>query len=82
MTGTRYYDPEIGRFINADSVISDVGGSIPGYNMFAYACTRKQNNILDSWNNLDECFCSIYHSFDDMKDEYEYDEVMSRQSQN
>ena len=37
-----------------------------------YACIRNQNAVVDSWNNLDECFCSIYHSFDDMKDEYEF----------
>lgn len=37
-----------------------------------YACIRNQNVIVDSWNNLDDCFCSIYHSFDDMKDEYEF----------
>ena len=36
-----------------------------------YACIQKQNTIVDSWNNLDECFCDVYHSFDDMKDEYE-----------
>lgn len=37
-----------------------------------YACTKNQKDIVDSWDNLDECFCSIYHSFDDMKDEYEF----------
>lgn len=37
-----------------------------------YACIREQNEIVDSWNNLDECFCSVFHSFDDMKDEYEF----------
>ena len=37
-----------------------------------YACIQKQNRIVDSWDNLDECFCSVYHSFDDMKDEYEF----------
>ena len=37
-----------------------------------YACIRNQNAIVDSWDNLDECFCSIYHSFDDMKDEYDF----------
>lgn len=37
-----------------------------------YGCIRNQNDIVDSWNNLDECFCSVFHSFDDMKDEYEF----------
>ena len=31
---SRYYDPEIGRFINADNAISGTGGDILGYNMF------------------------------------------------
>ena len=32
---SRYYDPEIGRFINADSQLNQKDG-ILGYNMFAY----------------------------------------------
>ena len=32
---SRYYDPEIGRFINADSYTS-TGQGFLGYNMFAY----------------------------------------------
>ena len=32
---TRYYDPEVGRFINADGIIGANGGVL-GYNMFAY----------------------------------------------
>jgi len=32
---SRYYDPEIGRFINADGLIS-TGQGLLGYNMFAY----------------------------------------------
>jgi len=34
---SRYYDPEIGRWINADSLVS-TGQGILGYNMFAYRC--------------------------------------------
>ena len=33
---TRYYDPEICRFINADGVISGTGESVKGYNLFVY----------------------------------------------
>ena len=33
---SRYYDAGIGRFISADKVISDLGGDIRGYNLFAY----------------------------------------------
>ncbi|MBR6563606.1 MAG: hypothetical protein IKK70_06695 [Clostridia bacterium] len=32
---SRYYDPTVGRFINADGIIGANGG-IEGYNMFAY----------------------------------------------
>ena len=48
---SRYYDPEIGRWINADNRISGVGGSILGYNMFAY-CMNNPVNMSDptgSW---------------------------------
>ena len=44
---SRYYDPEIGRWINADSVIAGVSGSIQGYNMFAY-CFNNPVNMSDS----------------------------------
>lgn len=46
LTGTRYYDPEIGRFINADNQIAGVGGNILGYNMFAY-CYNNPVNYFD-----------------------------------
>ena len=36
---TRYYDPEVGRFLNADGYIG-ANGDIPGYNMFAYCSNR------------------------------------------
>ena len=43
----RYYDPEVGRWINADSVIAGVGGSVQGYNLFAY-CFNNPVNMSDS----------------------------------
>ena len=43
---SRYYDPEIGRFINADSVISGTGESVQGYNLFAY-CNNNPVNMSD-----------------------------------
>ena len=46
LTGTRYYDPEIGRFINADGEISDLGGNVLGYNLFAY-CFNNPVNMDD-----------------------------------
>ncbi len=43
---SRYYDPEIGRFLNADSVLAGVGGSAQGYNLFAY-CFNNPVNMSD-----------------------------------
>ena len=48
---SRYYDPEIGRWLNADSVIAGVGGHVLGHNMFAY-CFNNPMNMVDytgSW---------------------------------
>ena len=50
LTGTRYYDPEIGRFINADNQISGVGSDIRGYNLFAY-CFNNPVNMSDPTGN-------------------------------
>ena len=47
---SRYYDPEIGRWINADNRISGVGGNILGYNMFAY-CMNNPVNMSDPSGN-------------------------------
>ena len=47
---SRYYDPEIGRFINADNVISASGDSVAGYNMFAY-CFNNPINMIDENGN-------------------------------
>ena len=43
---SRYYDPEIGRWINADGELSEVGGDILGYNLFAY-CFNNPVNMDD-----------------------------------
>ena len=37
------------------------------------SCIRNTTTIVDSWDSLDDCFCSVYHSFDDRKEEYEFD---------
>ena len=47
---SRYYDPEIGRWINADGEMSDVGGDILGYNLFAY-CMNNPVNMSDPSGN-------------------------------
>ena len=43
---SRFYDPEIGRWINADDAIAGVGGDICGYNLFAY-CMNDPVNMSD-----------------------------------
>ena len=47
---SRYYDPEVGRFISADGEISGVGGDILGYNLFAY-CQNNPVNMSDPDGN-------------------------------
>jgi len=44
---SRYYDPAIKRFINADGAISGVGSEILGYNQYAY-CMNNPVNTIDS----------------------------------
>jgi len=44
LTGTRYYDSEIGRFINADGYVS-TGQGILGTNMFAYCGNNPVNRV-------------------------------------
>ena len=46
---SRYYDPEIGRWINADSLLSQ--GSVLGNNMFAY-CLNNPVNMADTTGEL------------------------------
>jgi len=47
---SRYYDPEVGRFINAD-VFASTGQSIIGFNMFAY-CLNDPVNRVDYSGNM------------------------------
>lgn len=44
LTGTRYYDPEIGRFINADGQLNPQEG-MTGYNLFQYCGNNPVNRI-------------------------------------
>lgn len=37
-----------------------------------YSCITEKSEIVDSWETLDECFCSIYNALLDSKEEYEY----------
>lgn len=50
---SRYYHPEIYRFINADSVVSGAGRSIHGYNLFIY-CLNNSVNMLDTTGHWSE----------------------------
>jgi len=43
---SRYYDPEVMRFINADGLVS-TGQGVVGYNMYVY-CNNNPMNMRDS----------------------------------
>jgi len=47
---SRYYNPEVGRFINADGMVSGIGGSILGYNLFSYCFNNPVNKGDPSGN--------------------------------
>ena len=58
---SRYYDPTVGRFINADGQLSGVGGDMQGYNLFAY-CQNDPVNMSDPtghWPKLSTVFTVI-----------------------
>lgn len=48
---SRYYNPAMGRFINADKLLPGPGGDIVGYNLFAY-CLNNPVNMADPTGNL------------------------------
>ena len=47
---SRYYDPNTCRFINADSVMANVGGNVLSNNLYAY-CFNNPVNLTDSSGN-------------------------------
>lgn len=47
---SRYYDPEVGRFLNADGEMASIGGDAIGYNLFAY-CFNNPINMSDPAGN-------------------------------
>ncbi len=63
LTGTRYYDPEIGRFINADGYVS-TGQGVLGNNMFAY-CGNNPVNRADPtgmfWKEIGDFFSNAWN---------------------
>ncbi len=54
---SRYYNPEIGRFINADSYAATGQGAL-GNNMFAY-CNNNPVNMYDNTGNCPEWIKSV-----------------------
>lgn len=36
-----------------------------------YSCNKNECEIIDSWDNLDECLCAIFDSFKDCRNEYD-----------
>ena len=60
---SRYYNPEICRFISADAFVSTVQG-ILGYNMFAYCGNNPVMRVdrtgsLPSWNDIASVFTAV-----------------------
>ena len=56
---SRYYDPAVGRFINADALVAGTSGSVHGFNQFSY-CFNNPVNMEDdtghwpTWNDIKE----------------------------
>ena len=48
--GSRYYNPQWGRFVNADNQIAGIGSNPGGYNVFAY-CANNPTNMSDPEGN-------------------------------
>ncbi len=62
---SRYYNPQVGRFINADGYVS-TGQDVTGYNMFAY-CGNNPVNRMDSygefWTSIKTLFNNVINAF-------------------
>ena len=58
---SRYYDPEVGRWINADGYIAGVGGDIRGYNLFLYCFNNPVNmgDFTGNWPSLSQIFTTV-----------------------
>ena len=59
---SRYYDPEVDRWLNADSVLIGIGGDFRGNNLFTY-CINNPVNFCDPmgyWPDWDVLFNSNF----------------------
>ena len=56
---SRYYDPETGRFINADNIVARNGNSTQGYNLFVY-CFNNPINLSDPSGNWPQQVIDIF----------------------
>ena len=74
---SRYYDPAVGRFINADVFVS-TGQGFLGYNMFAYCLNDPVNGCdpcgscfhrWDFWNDCEDCADKTF--VDHLKEAYD-----------
>ena len=52
---TRYYSPDMSRFLNADNLVIGTGGNVLGNNLFAY-CMNCPTNMSDSSGNAPQWF--------------------------
>ena len=61
---SRYYDPEVGRFISADGQIAGVGGNISAYNLYGY-CGNNPINRFDpdghAWKDVKNWFSKTWN---------------------
>ena len=55
---SRYYDSEIGRFVNADEEMEGIGGEVLGYNLYAY-CFNNPINMSDPTGNWPKWISNI-----------------------
>ena len=62
---SRYYDPEMGRFLNADGYVS-TGQGITGNNMFAY-CLNNPVCMVDNIGNTSRCVLPCTWIFDELE---------------
>ena len=66
---TRFYDPNLGRFVNADGVVAGNSDSVQGYNQYAY-CFNNPVNTADSSGCWPEWLKGIKQCVEKIIDEF------------